>query len=99
MDTKKVFLSTIKTVTRTFAVGTFTMFCAVASVYAASDNGCSDEDNNFITPELALCSTHAYNIGWVTNPDNEANKQVMRDVVALKSTVMMQQMYKQYQYL
>lgn len=100
MDTKKVFLSTIKTVTRTFAVGAFTMFCAVASVYAASDNGCSDEDNNFITPELALCSTHAYNIGWVTNPpDNEANKQIMRDVVALKSTVMMQQMYKQYQYL
>lgn len=68
-------------------------------VYAADDNGCDDSDNNYITPELALCSTHVYNIGLTQNSDNEANKQIMRDVVALKSTVMMQQMYKQYEYL
>lgn len=68
-------------------------------VFAASSNGCDNADNNYITPELALCSTHAYNIGWVTNPNSASAKQTMRDVVALKSTVMMQQMYKQYQYL
>lgn len=68
-------------------------------VFAASSNGCDNADNNYITPELALCSTHVYNIGETTNRDSASAKQTMRDVVALKSTIMMQQMYKQYQYL
>lgn len=68
-------------------------------VFAASSNGCDNADNNYITPELALCSTHVYNIGRTTNQDSASAKQAMRDVVALKSTIMMQQMYKQYQYL
>ena len=68
-------------------------------VFAASSNGCDNADNNYITPELALCSTHVYNIGQTTNQDSASVKQAMRDVVALKSTIMMQQMYKQYQYL
>ena len=68
-------------------------------VFAASSNGCDNADNNYITPELALCSTHVYNIGETTNRDSASAKQAMRDVVALKSTIMMQQMYKQYQYL
>lgn len=68
-------------------------------VFAASSNGCDNADNNYITPELALCSTHVYNIGKTTNQDSASAKQAMRDVVALKSTIMMQQMYKQYQYL
>ena len=68
-------------------------------VFAASSNGCDNAENNYITPELALCSTHVYNIGKTTNQDSASAKQTMRDVVALKSTIMMQQMYKQYQYL
>lgn len=78
-----------------------TLMCIVSAMpaSAASDNGCSDEDNAYITPELALCSTHVYNIGRTENQRNAAAKQAMRDVVALKSTVMMQQMYKQYEYL
>ena len=48
---------------------------------------------------LALCSTHAYNLGLTENPTNASDRQLMRDVVALKSTVIMQQMYKQYEYL
>lgn len=67
--------------------------------FAAADNGCNDEENNRITPVLALCSAHAYNIREVGNPGSDSQKQLMRDVVALKSTVMMQQMYKQYQFL
>lgn len=67
---------------------------------AASSNGCDDLDkNSFITPELALCTTHAYNIGLTQNPSSATDKQIMRDVVALKTTVMMQQMYKQYSFL
>lgn len=70
----------------------------VMPAFAASD-GCDKEDNDRIVAELALCSTHVYNIGDVSNPTNESDKQLMRDVVALKSTVMTQQMKKQYDYL
>lgn len=90
MKTKKSILTIILLGTVTLAGGAF----------AASDNGCGDDNNNFITPELALCSTHVYNIGKTQNSElSSANKQIMRDVIALKSTVMMQQMYKQYEYL
>lgn len=70
-----------------------------ASVHAATSDGCDKESNNYITAELALCSTHAYNIGLVQNPNNDSDRQLMRDVVALKTTIMTQQMYKQYEYL
>lgn len=66
---------------------------------AADDYGCNDPNNDRITPMLALCSTHAYNIGFLENPSTAANQQAMRDVVALKTTVITQQMYKQYEYL
>lgn len=67
---------------------------------AALDNtGCSNDDNAYVSPELALCSTHVYNIGGIENPKSDSERQIMRDVVALKTTVMTQQMYKQYEYL
>lgn len=66
---------------------------------AADDYGCNDPNNDRITPMLALCSTHAYNIGFLENPSTAADQQAMRDVVALKTTVITQQMYKQYEYL
>ena len=67
--------------------------------FAATNNGCDKDSNDRINPEIALCSTHVYNIGGTTNPSTESDKQLMRDVVALKSTVMTQQMYRQYEYL
>lgn len=70
----------------------------ILPAFAASD-GCDDEKNDRIVAELALCSTHAYNIGSTKNPDDEADKQLMRDTIALKTTVMTQQMKKQYDYL
>ena len=63
-----------------------------------ADTGCESETNDRIVPELALCSTHVYNIGGTKNPSG-ADKQLMKDVVALKTTVMTQQMNKQYEYL
>ncbi|MBQ4129793.1 MAG: hypothetical protein IJD69_00235 [Alphaproteobacteria bacterium] len=72
----------------------------VGHVFAATSNGCDEEANDRITPELALCSTHIYNIGGTENvPSGNSDKQLMRDVVALKTTVMTQQMNKQYEYL
>ena len=61
--------------------------------YAA--NGCEDDDNDVIVPELALCSTHVYNIGEITNPDG-SNRELMQDVVAMKTTLITQQLYQQY---
>lgn len=73
---------------------------AVPAFATTRDNGCGDPDNVYINPELALCSVHAYNIGRTNNPNSSsADSQIMRDVVALKTTVMMQQMYKQYSFL
>ena len=77
-------------------------FCSVliavcfAMPAVAADNGCDDEDNDMIVAELALCSTHAYNIGAQTNPTG-ADRDLMRDVIAMKTTLITQQMYKQYQ--
>ena len=67
--------------------------------FAATNNGCDKEGNDRINPEIALCSTHVYNIGEDSNPATEADKQLMKNVVALKSSIMTQQMYKQYEYL
>ncbi len=72
------------------------VLCAPA--FAAS-NGCDVDANAYISPELALCSTHAYNIGQVVNPSGDSNRAFMNEVVALKTTLMTQQMKQQYDYL
>ncbi|MBP5363894.1 MAG: hypothetical protein J6Y49_00895 [Alphaproteobacteria bacterium] len=60
---------------------------------------CENDDNNRINPLIALCSTHVYNIGEAQNQSDESRKQQMRQVIALKTTFMTQQMYKQYEYM
>jgi hypothetical protein len=81
-----------------------TAFCvvclSVGSSFAASRDGCEDTDKNpFINQRLALCSTHAYNIGATSNPKSYAERESMNEVVGLKTTIMTQQMKKQYDYL
>lgn len=68
----------------------------VVCVPAYADNGCENDDNDAIVAELALCSTHAYNIGKIENPTG-ADKELMRDVIAMKTTLITQQMYRQYE--
>lgn len=98
-------MNTVKKYFKQLKVPSIRVLCALLalSAYAgnavAADNGCNSEDNDRIVAELALCSTHVYNIGDVANPTNDTNRQLMRDVVALKTTVMTQQMKKQYDYL
>ena len=72
---------------------------ATHGAFAATGNGCDNDKNDRINPEIALCSTHVYNVGFSQNQSSESNKQLMRDTVALKTTVMTQQMYRQYEYL
>ena len=54
---------------------------------------------DYILPEYAMCTTHVYNIGKTENSSVAADKQEMKDVIALKTTIMTQQMKAQYDYL
>ena len=80
------------------AIGVVAVLCASNAAFAAS-NGCDKDDADYISPTLALCSTHVYNIGETENTKDSAKKQEMRETIALKTTVMTQQMYQQYEYL
>ena len=72
---------------------------SICSNDVASTSWSDCENNIYVRPYLALCSTHAYNIGLDKNPDKSADKEKMENVIGLKATVMAQQMYKQYEYL
>ena len=80
-------------------VGAVVAMMLTVPAFAATGNGCDKDSNDRINPEIALCSTHVYNIGEIANPNNENDKQLMKNVIALKTTVMTQEMYKQYEYL
>lgn len=86
-------------ISRAIALGVFSLVCISGTSYAASDNGCGISNNSYINPEIALCSTHVYNIRQTQNPSDAASKQAMRDVIALKTTIMTQQLKKQYDFL
>ena len=80
-------------------ISAFTVLLSLSLPAYAAGNGCDDLSNDRINPEIALCSTHVYNIGGTKNKVSDTDKQLMKNVVALKTTVMTQQMYKQYEYL
>ncbi len=73
--------------------------CAENKNNKLTASNCEDEDVLYINPTLALCSVHAYNIGIDKNPETEDQRSKMRDVIALKTTLMTQQVNKQYEYL
>lgn len=83
----------MKTLKNIFIVLLVLLVCALP---AFADNGCENDDNDAIVAELALCSAHAYNIGETENPTG-ADKELMRDVIAMKTTLITQQMYRQYE--
>ncbi len=57
------------------------------------------EDCAYINPVIAICDTHAYNNGLSENPTDTSAKAELQEVIALKTTVIAQQLYKQYEYL
>lgn len=61
-----------------------------------ADNGCEDDNNDAISAEFALCSTHVYNIGDIKNPD-ATERDLMNDVIAMKTELITQQMYRHYE--
>lgn len=85
----------------------FCIICLIAMLFIASpvasyaydDSGCT-----YFSPAFVLCSVHSHNVGHVTEggasqPSNPiASDQItdMNEVIALKSTVIAQQLKKQY---
>lgn len=72
---------------------------ASAVIGDVNTKNCYDDDRYYINPEIALCTTHAYNLGWGVNPTNAADQEAMARVVALKANIITQQMKKQYDYM
>lgn len=67
--------------------------------FTPEECGGDNADAAYINPAFALCSVHAYNAGQEENPgdDNADDRTKMQDVIALKTTIIAQQMYKQYE--
>ena len=84
---------------RSFVIGAISLVCVPGVAFSATDNGCGVSSNSYINPEIALCSTHVYNIRQTKNPSDATSKQAMRDVIALKTTLMTQQLEQQYDFL
>ena len=64
----------------------------------ADCNGDCNDDFAYVSPTYALCNVHRYNLADndIMNPTEAETKEKVRQNVALKTTVIAQQMYKQY---
>lgn len=96
-DTKNIFTAAFES--SKLMLGAVCAVMVLSGPVIAADNGCSNDNNERINQTLAMCSVHAYNIGAVANPESPAEREAMNQVVALKTTIMTQQMKKQYDYL
>lgn len=56
------------------------------------------QDVAYVDPVFALCDTHAWNAGFKDNDEikKSEDREKMNEIIALKTTVIAQQMYKQY---
>lgn len=60
------------------------------------NGSCDDETNSYIDPMYALCNVHAYNAKMDSNPEKSEDTENMKRIIGLKTTVITQQMYKQF---
>lgn len=67
-------------------------------VVDTEEDGCP-----YINPVYAICDTHPFNSGggatWTQKSINSDEREKMHRIIGLKTTVISQQMYKQYEYL
>lgn len=72
--------------------------CTETDLYTEFNGQVCDDSTAYVSPDLTLCSVHAYNIGAESNGDlkDSTTRSEMNDIIAKKATVITQQMYKQY---
>ncbi|MCL1785525.1 MAG: hypothetical protein FWG39_00010 [Alphaproteobacteria bacterium] len=58
-----------------------------------------EDVSQVVHPALVLCTVHAYNAGETVNPGDGAKREQMNEIVRLKSTIVAQQMKRQYDFL
>lgn len=76
------------------------IFALIMSVgVARADDMSACDGYEYFSPAFALCTVHAYNIGDRTNPTSAERTADMKDIIALKSTVIAQQLKEQYDIL
>lgn len=81
------------------------LFCILAVVLPTAVRADYDDDNcRFFNPAYALCSVHSYNIGAIldgkpANPTDAEQISEMNEIIAMKATVIAQQMKQQYDFL
>ena len=87
----------IKNLIRVFAV---VAVCIMSfGAYAAYYDDDDYDDCQYFSPAYALCSIHAYNVGMALNPTDSSQIADMNNIIAMKSTVIAQQMKQQYDVL
>ncbi|MDR0967286.1 MAG: hypothetical protein LBL75_00410 [Rickettsiales bacterium] len=80
-----------------FLIACFAMcFCVITGSFA---NVCDENNADYIDPSFVLCSTHAYNTGNKFNPTDTEGREIMNSAIALKTTLISQQMKLQYDFL
>ena len=76
------------------------LLCLFTLNVAFADDHCDDrEEYPNINPSLVLCPVHAYNYNLNNNPESAEETEKMKKIIAMKTTVMTQQMKKQYDFL
>lgn len=80
-------------------IKTFLLYLFTLNVVFADDHCDNREAYPNINPSLVLCTIHAYNANHDTNPESLEEIEKTRRIIAMKTTVMTQQMKKQYDFL
>ncbi len=76
------------------------LLCLFTLNVAFADDHCDDRETYpYINPSLVLCPVHAYNSNLDNNPESSEETEQMKKIIAMKTTVMTQQMKKQYDFL
>jgi hypothetical protein len=93
------------TVSKTLKYGGANACCSTKPVKGGCKVDCykMEEDVEYVDPIFALCDTHVWNVGKgdntgldVTTTAGKKLKDQMNEIIGLKTTVIAQQMYKQY---
>ncbi len=80
-------------------VDTDKMYCKMDNSGRCSNARTGTSDASYINPIYAICDAHQYNAGMSGNDLGGDKIAEIKEIVGLKTTVVSQQMYKQYEYL
>lgn len=82
------------------SVDTNKLYCSDIKSGKCSVAKAEGSDASFINPIYAICDAHQYNDGVVAGQKLNSDKIAeIKEIIGLKTTVISQQMYKQYEYL